>query len=225
MSNPAGTRFDESLASVARELHVGEVALTAVAAALLLYLWLERRGRPNWHGVALLSSANAGHPYRSRTFAVAPAGKAPRLVRGAALASLVFGLLFVPLVALAVVRYPFDGISIPLLPGMALALLNWASAWLLLARARLAGSAARSGAVGSLIANVGLLAIAGVHFVEVEMQRRDGIEHACSSSVTFVVMVFAVASVAQALVVLAALRAHGGALLFTPPPSPLRPSA
>jgi hypothetical protein len=49
------------------------------------------------------------------------------------------------------------------------------------------------------------------------MQRRDGIEHACSSSVTFVVIVFAIAAVAQALVVLAALRAHRGALSWKNP--------
>ena len=41
---------------------------------------------------------------------------------------------------------------------------------------------------------------------------RDGIEHACSSSVTFVVIVFAVSSVVQALVMLAALRSHERAL-------------
>jgi hypothetical protein len=53
-----------------------------------------------------------------------------------------------------------------------------------------------------------------VHLVTVELQRRDGIEHACSSSVTFVVIVFALASVAQALVVMAALRAHEGVLAW-----------
>jgi hypothetical protein len=214
MSNGPGPRFDESLASVARELHVGEVTLAAFATALVLYVWLERRGRYNWVGVPLLRAAIDDHPYRSSTVAVADMGRAPRLVRGAALCSLAFGHLFAPLVTLAVVRYPFDGISIPLMPGMALALLNWACAWLLLSRSRLAVSAARSGAVGSLIANVGLVAIAGVHFVEVEMQRRDGIEHACSSSVTFVVIVFAVASVVEALLLLAALRKHGDALAF-----------
>jgi hypothetical protein len=216
MSTAPEALFDESLASVARALHVGEVTLAAVVSALLLYFWLERRGRHGWIGMPLTRMPNEGHPYRTSTLTLAHMDHAPRLVRVAALGSLAYGHFFVPLVALAVVRYPFDGISIPLLPGMALALLNWVCAWLLLSRAKLALSAARSGAVGSLMAHVGLLAIAGVHFVEVEMQRRDGIEHACSSSVTFVVIVFAVASVAQALVVLAALRAHGEALLVTP---------
>jgi hypothetical protein len=45
----------------------------------------------------------------------------------------------------------------------------------------------------------------------------SGIEHACSSSVTFVVIVFAIASVVQALVVLAALRAHERALSWVDP--------
>jgi hypothetical protein len=220
-----GPRFDESLVSVARGLHVCEVALVAVASSLLLYLWLERRGRHRWASVAIVSAPVDGHPYRSVTVPGAHMRRAPRLVRIAALGSLAFGHFFGPLVTLAVIRYPFDGISIPLLPGMALALLNWAGAWLFLMRAGLASSAARSGAVGSLMANVGLLAIAAVHFVEVEMQRRDGIEHACSSSVTFVVIIFAVASVAQALVVLAALRAHGAALALTPRSVAPRPTA
>jgi hypothetical protein len=214
MSPASAARFDESLASVAHEMHVGEITLTAIATALLLYVWLERRGRHCWVGLPLRSTATDGHPYRSSTIAVEHMESAPKLVRLAALGSLTFGHFFGPLVALALVRYPFDGISIPLVPGMALALLNWACAWLLLSRAKLAASVTRSGAVGSLIANVGLFAIAGVHFVEVEMQRRDGIEHACSSSVTFVVIVFAVASVVEALLLLAALRKHGEALAF-----------
>lgn len=223
MSNSLGAPPDESLVSVARELHVGGFVFTAVVAAVFANLWLERRGRQNWEGLPPVKSANLGHPYRATIVAIAAAGKAPPLLRGAAFANIVFGNVFIPLIALAVVRYPFDGISIPLLPAMALALLNWACAWLLLTRAKLAASAARSGAVGSLMANVGLLAIAGVHFVEVELQR-DGIEHACSSSVTFVVIVFAAASVAQALVVLVALRAHGETLAFKPQ-SIVRPEA
>ena len=58
------------------------------------------------------------------------------------------------------------------------------------------------------MANVGLLGIAGAHFVVVELQRRDGIEHACSSSVTFVVIVFAVSSVFQSLTMMSALKSH-----------------
>jgi hypothetical protein len=215
MNVGAGARFDASLASVARSLHVGEVALAALASAVLLFVWLERHGRRQWIRVPL-GIARTGHdPYRSSAFVMAYMARAPALVRTSAFVSIAFGHLFAPLVPLAVLRYPFDGVSIPLIPGMALALANWSCAGLLLARSRHATSAARSGAVGSLMANIGLLGVAGVHFVEVEMQRRDGIEHACSSSVTFIVLVFAVASVLQALVVLAALRAHAHALDWT----------
>jgi hypothetical protein len=205
----AGPRFDESLASVGRSLHVVEVTLCAFAAAWLLFAWLERRGRVSWTRVPVAARSTAsGGPYRSTTLVAGHLARAPSLVRAAAFASLAFAHVSVPLILLALVRYPFDGIAVPLVPGLALASMNWCCGWMLLSRSRLAASAARSAAVGSLMANVGLVAIAGAHLVMVELQRRDGIEHACSSSVTFVVLLFAVGSIVQALLTIAALRAH-----------------
>ena len=180
--------------------------------ALLLFVWLERRGRTRWALVPLPVRTAPDSPYRSGTVVGGYLQRAPLLMRTASFASMAFALVFAPLILLALTSYPFDGIAIPLVPGIALASLNAWCAWLLLARSVNAQSAARSGAVGSLIANVGLLALAGMHFVTVELQRREGVEHACSSSVTFLVLVFAVASLAQALLTLAALRIHGQAL-------------
>src|ERR1700722_16800464 len=211
-----GPRFDESFASVARGLHLGELALVALVGAVALFAWLERRGRLRWSQVPATMFSAGGAPYRGGSFVAAPMHRAPLLVRLACFASLAFGHLFAPLIILALARYPWDGIAIPLVPGIAIVVLNWACAWMLLARSRYAASTARSGAVGSLMANVGLLLLAAGHFVEVELQRRDGIEHACSSSVTFVVIVFASASVLQALVTIAALRTHGPALAWEP---------
>jgi len=203
-----GTRFDESLASAARSLHVGELALAALAGAVLLFVWLERRGRNRWTQVPASVIESSRRPYRTSDVVSAHLTGAPRLVRLASFSSLAFGLLFAPLILLALSKYPFDGIAIPLVPGLALLALNGACGTLLLARSPLASATARSGAVGSLMANAGLLIIAAAHFVVVELQRRDGIEHACSSSVTFVVIVFAIGSLVQALVTMAALRAH-----------------
>jgi hypothetical protein len=212
MSTGNAPRFDESLASVARGLHLAELSVAAVLGALALFLWLERRWRPRWTQVPVGEYSTPRMPYRASSLVAAHLSKAPRLIRTAAFGCLAFGQLFAPLIVLALAKYPFDGIAIPLVPGLALVALNWACAWLLLARSPLATAMARSGAVGSLMANVGLLGIAGAHFVVVELQRRDGIEHACSSSVTFVVIVFAVSSVVQALVMMAALRSHSGVL-------------
>jgi hypothetical protein len=216
MSPAAGPRFDESLAAVARELHVAGLTMAAFAAALALLVWLERRYRSRWNVVPVATHVTAGSPYRSHDVVAAHLSRAPRLVRVASLCSFTFGLLFAPLVLLAMVKYPFDGIAIPLVPGMALALLNWSCAVMLLRRSRFAVAATRSGAVGSLMVNVGLLGIAGVHMFIVELDRHDGIEHACSSSVTFVVIVFALCSIALALLMKAALRAHEGVLTWMP---------
>jgi hypothetical protein len=216
VSPAAGQRFDESLASVARELHVVGLTVAAFAAALALLVWLERRYRSRWSAVPVATHVTTGSPYRSSDVVAAHLSRAPLLVRVASLASFTFGLLFTPLVLLAFVKYPFDGIAIPLVPGMALAVLHWGGAVMLLQRARFAAAVTRSGAVGSLMVNVGLLGIAAVHMFIVELDRHDGIEHACSSSVTFVVLVFALCSIALALLMKAALQAHEGVLTWTP---------
>jgi hypothetical protein len=56
------------------------------------------------------------------------------------------------------------------------------------------------------MANVGLLVMSVAHLVGVELQRRDGIQHACSTSVTLVVIVYATSSIALASLMLRALR-------------------
>jgi hypothetical protein len=215
MSPGSGPRFDESLASAARGLHVAELAAAAFVVAAVLFWVLERRGRRRWEEVPTVMLCTARAPYRSSAIISGHLRAAPWLVRAASFASLAGGLLFAPLIVLALVKYPFDGIAIPLVPGLALQVLNWSCSWLFLARSPLAVATARSGAVGALMANVGLMGIAGAHFVVVELQRRDGIEHACSSSVTFVVIVFAVASVLQSLFTMAALRRHERVLEWT----------
>ncbi len=202
----SGPRFDESLSSVVRGLHVGEIVLVAMAGAWLLFAWLERRGRRRWALVPRVTWVASVRPYRASEVVSEHLARAPGIVRLASFASLAFGHLFVPLILVALSSYPFDGIAIPLVPGMALALWNWGCAWLLLARSPNASQAARLAAVGSLMANVGLLVMSAGHLAGVELQRRDGIQHACSTSVTLVVIVFAASSVALAFVVLRALK-------------------
>jgi hypothetical protein len=204
----AAPRFDESLTSVARALHVGPVAALALAAGTALFFWLERRGRSRWTEVPSATTVASAGPYRQSQVVSAHLSRAPALVRAAAFANLVFAHAFAPLILLALTKYPFDGIAIPLVPGIALVALNWGCAWLMLGRTREASSTVRSAAVASLMANVGLLVIAAAHFAVVEAQREEGIRHACSTSVTFVVIVFAIASLALSLLTLAVLRAH-----------------
>jgi hypothetical protein len=203
-----GPRFDETLASVARGLHLAEIVTVALVGSMMLFVWLERRGRHHWTKVPLARGQAAHGPYRSGSFVSGHLDRAPLLVRAASFGCLLFAHVFAPLIPLALISFPFDGIAVPLAPGIALVLLNWCCAWMLLGRSPNAESAARMGAKASLVANVGLLGLAAFHLVTVELGRRDGIEHACSSSVTFVVFVFAFASIAQALVTVAALRAH-----------------
>jgi hypothetical protein len=149
----------------------------------------------------------SARPYRASEVISEHMTRAPRIVRLVSFSGLAFAHLFVPIILLALVSYPFDGIAIPLIPGIALALLNWICAWLLLGRSPNAAQAARLAAVGSLMANVGLLVMSAAHLVGVELQRRDGIQHACSTSVTLVVIVYATSSIALASVMLRALRA------------------
>jgi hypothetical protein len=209
-------RFDQSLAGVAAGLHLGTIALGALAGTVALYLWLERRGRARWSEVPVAVSEATGGPYRGSTFVTAHLPRAPRLVRISCFASFFVAHASAPLILLALTRFPFDGVSIPLVPGLAIVAANWCCGWLLLVRSRRASAAARTGAKASLLANVGLVCLAAAHLIMVELGRREGIEHACSSSVTFAALVFATVSVLQAVLTIAAERAHGAELAWSP---------
>jgi hypothetical protein len=213
-------RFDEdgfSLGTTATKLHLTEVSVAAVLGAGLLFLWLERSGRASWAKARVRALAPGVGPYRTTELHVPRGERAPRLVLLASLAALVFGNWFVPVILLALSTFPFDGVGIPLIPGVALALANWICGWLLLRRSPYAAAAARSSAICSLVANVGLLAMSAAHLVLVEYQRMEGIAHACSKSITLLGFVFAVASVGQALLLLAVLRSHAAVLDETSP--------
>jgi hypothetical protein len=215
-ADAAGPRFDESLATVARGLHIAPVAAVALVAGAALFALLERRGRSRWAQVPSATTSASRGPYRQSEVVSAHLGCAPRLVRTAAFANLALGHALGPLILIALVKYPFDGIAVPLVPGLALLAVNWACGWLLLKRTPDAASAVQTGAGASLIANVGLLILSAAHFAVVEGQRHEGIRHACSTSVTFVVIVFAIASLAQSLLTLAAVRLHGRELRWRP---------
>jgi hypothetical protein len=205
-------RFDQSFAAVTSGLHLGTIAAGALAGTFALYLWRERRGRARWSEVPVAVVRTTVSPYRSSSIVMAHLRNAPRLVRAACFASFFVAHACAPLILLALTRFPFDGVSIPLIPGLAIVAANWSSGWLLLGRSPAAAVAARTAAKASLFANVGLLGLAAAHLSMVELGRREGIEHACSASVTFVALVFALVSVLQALLVLAAHRAHGVAI-------------
>src|SRR6202012_5702543 len=110
----------------------------AVIVAGVLSWQLERRGRGRWGRVPATTVSTSRAPYRASATIASHLGGAPPLVRAAAFASLALGFLFGPLIVLAVAKYPFDGIAIPLVPGLALQLLNWSCAWLFLSRSPLA---------------------------------------------------------------------------------------
>jgi hypothetical protein len=180
--------------------------------AAILFAWLERRGRNRWWRVPVTVGDAERGPYRSSRFVEAHRLHAPLLVQSSAFTSLVLAHLCVPLVLLALVRFPFDGIAVPLVPSAALAAFNGWCAWLLLSRSPQAESAARTGAVASLMANIGCLAMAAVHLGAVELSHQGELAHKCASSITSVVLVFASASILQALLTLTALRFHRSAL-------------
>ncbi len=192
-------------------LHVGAVALAAVACATALFLYGERNGRSRWVELTRKVTTGSG-PYRSTSLAASHLRAAPRLVRATSFTGLAFGHLFVPILTVALVVFPFDGIAVPLLPGIAVAVANWWCAWLLLRRSSLAQPFGRAAAVSSLVANIGLLALCPIHLLLIENQRLEGIVDACSSSVTGLELVFALAAVVQASLILATLRFHKEAL-------------
>jgi hypothetical protein len=214
----ATSRPDEPIGAVANQLHAAAVVAIGVVGAAVLYAWLERRGRRRWSEVPVKTRiVVAAGPYRTSDGVAGRLAGAPAAVKTAAFVSLAFAHVFAPLVVIALASYPFDGIAIPLLPGMALIVLDWCCAWLLLARSPSAYSIGRAAASASMLANVALLLIAGAHLGLVELDRQQGLQHSCSSSVTLVVLLFAVASVGQALMMKGVLRSSAPALTWADP--------
>jgi hypothetical protein len=205
-------RFDESLTAVAHELHLVPVVFAGLFAGILAFLWLERRGRMAWRHAPLAITRASAAPYRQSSVVSRYLDCAPLAVRASALTTFVLAIVLAPLALLALFAFPFDGVAIPLMPGVAFLGLDAVAAWLLLSRSPHARTAAQSGANGSLIISVGTMCIGAGHLLTVEMQRSEGIEHACSTSVTFVCILFALGLGAQALLTLAALRMHGALL-------------
>ena len=79
VTSPAAPRFDESLAVAARGLHLGGLAVAAFVAALALFLWLERRGRPRWAQVPSATFSTQSAPYRASSMVSEHLERAPSL--------------------------------------------------------------------------------------------------------------------------------------------------
>src|SRR5215472_6767632 len=193
-------------------LHLVHIAALAVVGAVVAFRLLERRGRERWSGVARGSLGAPSGPYRSSSLVASRHARAPFLVRVTSFTGLAFGHLFVPVLILALLTFPFDGIAVPLMPGVAVALAYWACAWAMLGRLNEAAALSRAVAVASMVANMGLLALCPIHLLLIENHRLQGLRQAVSTSVTGVELLFAAAAVVQASLMLATLRLHRGAL-------------
>jgi len=201
--------FDGSLGEISRySLWIALAAALSFAIAGVLYAWVERRARPHWAGVAV-RSASVGSPYRASTLAVEHLSRAPRLVRVAAFASFAFGQVFVPALVFVLATFRFDGLGVPLFPGVVIALVTWCCGWLLLRRSAQATEIVRLVARVTLGLNGALLVLSAAHFVVVEA-RWAGPLHECSASTVLAVCVFATASLPQAFLMLMSVRAHAG---------------
>jgi hypothetical protein len=201
-------QFDGSLEELARfERGIAVCAGLAILLAFALYVRVERVARRLWAGVAV-GGKSVGSPYRAETLVVERLGRAPRLVRAAAFACFAFGLVFVPALVFVLSTFRFDGLGVPLFPGVAIAFGTWCCGWLLLRRSDRATEVVRLLALMSLGLNGALLVLSMAHFAVVEA-RWAGPLHECSASTVLAVCVFATASLPQALLMLAAVRRHG----------------
>jgi hypothetical protein len=199
--------FDGSLEEITRYSRwIAFAAAAALVVAGALFAYVERRARPLWAGVAT-KSASVGAPYRGSMLVVEQLAKAPRLVRVAAFASFAFGLLFVPALVFVLSTFRFDGLGVPLFPGVVIAFVIWCCGWLLLRRSENAPEIVRLVARVTLGLNGALLVLSMAHFVVVEA-RWAGPLHECSASTVLAVCVFATASLPQALLMLVTVRVH-----------------
>jgi hypothetical protein len=187
----------------------------AVALSALVFVLAERRWRERWRTVPLDHHTVTTGPYRSAAVVARHFGRAPALVRIAAASSFGFGQLSLPALVLALAVMPFDGIAIALSPGILVAVAAWSNGLLLLRRSPSVTRSARSAALASIIASVGLLLLCAVHAGYVEYDPNYGIREA-SNSVPAVAFVFALAATLHAALVLATIRIHRRALEWHP---------
>ena len=199
-----GPHFDESLAALTahRSAIAGALLASAASAAVVLAL-LVRRARPRWR--CDLAPMRSAGPYRGAVIVRAAERDIPPLVRAAAASCFAYGHFFLPLIVVALATLRFDGIAVPLVPGVAIALTTWISGWLLLARAESAPEIVRASAVASLVLNVTMLGLSVAHLAYVELASQV---HECSSSFAFIALVVSIASVPQSMLVLTAVSRH-----------------
>jgi hypothetical protein len=170
-----------------------------------LFRKLDARGRARWLEIAGAARSIAG-PYRSTVVLGARIGTAPRAVRTAAAMSVLFALAAVPAVYAVLDSPHFDGIAVPLLPGLALSIASACCAAALLARATEAAHAARLTGRASLFFHACLSILALAHLVVVETEWGSQV-HACSRSLALGVLGLALLATAQSFSVVRAAEA------------------
>ncbi len=145
------------------------LASTLTTAAFVL---VERRTRMRWRTSAVVT-VGPESPYRAATQSVVSVGRAPTMVRAAALVSILLGSTLVPGVLFAMATLRFDGIALSLLPEIASAAVAWCAGWLLLGRARVAVELSRLSALASTTNGVMLLVLALLHTLAARMGWSD----------------------------------------------------
>ena len=183
---------------------LGWWALVAAVTTALLVRTLDARGRTRWSEVAR-AARSVGGPYRSTAVHVTIA-TAPRSVRTAATSSVLFAFAAAPAVYAIFDTPHFDGIAVPLLPGLALSLASACCAAALLARATDASHAARLTGRASFFFHGCLSILALAHLVVVETEWGSQV-HACSRSLALGVLGLALAATAQSFGVVRAAAA------------------
>jgi hypothetical protein len=180
--------------------------LLGMLVTVMLFRALDARGRPRWLEVGGRARAHAG-PYRSVILHSTRLVVAPRSVRAATLISAVFLLGAAPAIYTILGTPHFDGIAVPLLPGLLLSLASASCVARLLARATDEDShAARLTGRASLFFHGGLSVIALAHLIVVETEWGSQV-HACSRSLALGVLALALAATAQSFAVVRAARA------------------
>ena len=203
------SRFDESVRVLAQS--AGELAVCgaiAAIAAVMLFVHLDRRLRPEWRAVPV-SRTLRGSPYRATEVITHHLRRAPRLVHGAALSCFLFGHVVVPGIVFVLATFRFDGIGVPLIFAVPVAFTMWCCGWLLMRRSAFAPDITRAVASVSLALNVAMFGLGALHLAVIDA-RWAGPVHECSASMVLATCVFAAIAIPQSLLVLLAVRTHAG---------------
>lgn len=162
------------LSRIVEATSAATVAQVAALVTLLAAMVGAVVGRRRW--VDRVETRRGSGPYRHTLVVEQRAASAPPLLLAAALGCIAFGHLFPPIIVIALVRFPLDGMAASLAAGIPIGVWSLACGWRIFWRAAPARATMRSLVRGLFILSAALFVLAAAHIGLALHPNTDGVE-------------------------------------------------